>query len=242
MIVRSERVLREVIYHPYNAQEYPQPANLIEYWEISGNSDNEMFDKALKELRKRLDVSFDMRLGTVTISVEMEEPQLAADVANQVTAEMDTYTRTKRTTNATRQREFIEQRMEEVEETLKRSEVALKGFRERNRRIADSPQLILEEGRLNRDVEINSTVFIELKKQLEIAKIEEIKNIPIINVLDAARPPVRKSYPIRSTMVIMAFALSLLVSLGYVSISDRLYSIKEGIKDAVGQKSVKTSG
>jgi len=141
----------------------------------------------------------------------MEEPQLAADVANQITAELDDYTRTKRRTNATLQREFIEQRMKEVEEQLGRSEIALKEFRERNRRIMDSPQLMLEQERLARDVQINSTVFIELKKQLEIAKIEEIKNIPIINVLDVARPPVKKSYPKRAPVTLIAFVLSTIV-------------------------------
>jgi uncharacterized protein involved in exopolysaccharide biosynthesis len=58
--------------------------------------------------------------------------------------------------------------------------------------------LMMEQERFAREVEINSTVFIELKKQLEIAKIEEIKNIPLINVLDPARPPAKKSFSNRA--------------------------------------------
>lgn len=222
MIVKSERILKEVLYTQYKTKAFAREVNLIEYWDISGDSQNEILEKALKKIRNRMDVTFDMRLGTVSIEVDMEEPELAADVANRITAELDQYTRTKRTTNATLQREFIEQRLKDVEEALKKSEVVLKEFREKNRKVADSPQLMMEQERLAREVEINSTVFIELKKQLEIAKIEEIKNIPLINVLDPARPPAKKSYPVRSIIVLVTFFISFVLGTGYSVASDSL--------------------
>lgn len=60
-----------------------------------------------------------------------------------------------------------------------------------------------------RDIKV--AVFVKLGRQLEIAKIEEIKNIPIINVLDPARPPVKKSYPKRAPVTLIAFVLSTIV-------------------------------
>jgi uncharacterized protein involved in exopolysaccharide biosynthesis len=234
MIVKSERILRAAIYHKYSTLAYPQPVNLVEYWKISAKNENEEFDRALKILRGRMDIVFDARLGTVTITVEMEEPQLAADVANEVTLEMDDYTRTKRNTNATLQREFIEKRMQEVQQGLEQSEQTLKDFRERNRRVSDSPELMMQQERLERDVQINSTVFIELKKQFEIAKIEEIKNIPIINVLDSARAPVGKSYPRRRATVLVVLVLSLVVGVGFAGFASQgkraLGVLKAGIK------------
>jgi uncharacterized protein involved in exopolysaccharide biosynthesis len=234
MIVSSERILQGAIYHKYTTLAYSQPVDLVEYWKIDSGTQNEQFDKALRLLRGRMDINFDTRLGTVSIGVQMEEPQLAADVANQITAELDDYTRTKRKTNATLQREFIETRMQEVENQLEKAERTLKDFRESNRRIMDSPQLLMEQERLSRDVQINSTVFIELKKQFEIAKIEEIKNIPIINVLDAARPPVRKSSPKRATTAALTFLVSLLAAISYVAFEDKglnaLRSIRSSLK------------
>ena len=44
-------------------------------------------------------------------------------------------------------------------------------------------------------VQINSTLYIELKKQYELTKIEEIKNIPIVNMMDAGRPAAKKEKP-----------------------------------------------
>jgi uncharacterized protein involved in exopolysaccharide biosynthesis len=59
-----------------------------------------------------------------------------------------------------------------------------------------------------REVETNSAVYVELRRQLEIAKIDEVKNIPVIQVLDYARPPVRKSYPPRTTIVLETMILA----------------------------------
>lgn len=239
MIIKSERILRAAIYEKYETASHVNPITLADYWEIDSKDSNAQIDKTLRLFRERMDVSFDMRLGTVTLEIEMEEAQLAADVANRITQELDDYTRTKRRTNASLQREFIEERIGEVEKTLERSEVTLKEFRERNRRVADSPQLLLEQERLSRDLEINSTIFIELKKQLEVAKIEEIKNISLINVLDAARPPVRRSYPVRREFALFGFFGGVLAALAYAlgrnNIVEKLHLIKMA---AVGRTQV----
>ncbi len=141
----------------------------------------------------------------------MREPSLAAEVLNTVIAETDKFMRLKKTTNASEQLKWIEERLTQVEAELRNAEDALKNFRERNRRVADSPQLLLEQERFMRDVQVKSTVFIELKRQAELAKIEEIKNITIVNVLDEARAPVKKERPKRAiitgTVFILAFLL-----------------------------------
>lgn len=65
----------------------------------------------------------------------------------------------------------------EVKADLEKSENTLKEFREKSRRVSDSPQLLLEQGRLTRNVEILQTVFVELNKQLDLAKIDEIQGV-----------------------------------------------------------------
>jgi uncharacterized protein involved in exopolysaccharide biosynthesis len=69
--------------------------------------------------------------------------------------------------------------------------------------------------------DVLNPIIDELKKQYELAKIEEIKNIPIINVLDAARPPVRRSYPIRSRTALVSFFLSLAFGVGFAAFKVR---------------------
>ena len=129
--------------------------------------------------------------------------------------ELDDFLRTKKTTNAGNQREFIETRLEEVKRDLTSSENKLKEFRERNRQVF-APQLLLEQERLLRDITINGTLYSELRKQYELAKIEEIKNIPVLNVMDPARPNAMKDKPKRSTIVLSTFFLSFFVAVGFV--------------------------
>ena len=78
-----------------------------------------------------------------------------------------------------------------MKQDLTKAENRLKEFREKNRQVL-SPQLLLEQERLIRDVQINATIYTELRKQFELVKIEEVKNIPIINIMDTARAPAKK--------------------------------------------------
>jgi uncharacterized protein involved in exopolysaccharide biosynthesis len=225
MIIKSNRILGQVISTQYRVSARRDSIDLIRLWEIEGRTEEEKLEYALRRLRRRTSVVFVNRLGTLVLTVEMEEPALAAAVANRITKELDLYTRTKRKTSVTAQREFIEQRLQEVDQALRNAENALRSFREKNRRVMDSPQLLLEQGRLERDLQINSTIFIELKKQVEIAKIEEIKNIPLINVLDEASEPFERSWPKRTQFVTLTFLLSLLLATG-VALAKTMPAVK----------------
>ena len=204
----SETVLRNVIYKEYQTNKFSQPVNLVKFWDINKKDPGEEFDAAYRRLRASTSAGFDLRTSLVTVTVDLTEPELAANVLNAIVAELDNFMRTKRTSNAQEQRKWVEVRLKEVGEALNRAEERLKEFREKNRRVSDSPELMLEQERLAREVQINSTVFTELKKQLELARIEEIKNIPIINVLDVARPPSRKDRPNRATNAAVMFLLT----------------------------------
>jgi uncharacterized protein involved in exopolysaccharide biosynthesis len=52
-------------------------------------------------------------------------------------------------------------------------------------------------------------LFDLLTKEYEIAKIEEAKSMPTIQVLDKAEPPEKKCKPRRTRMVLLAGAASL---------------------------------
>ena len=74
-------------------------------------------------------------------------------------------------------KQFIEERIIDVEKELIAAEEDLKVFMDRNRRIENSPALQLEQQRLGREVTVLTGVFTTLKQQLETTKIEEVKEI-----------------------------------------------------------------
>ncbi|MEW5797656.1 MAG: GNVR domain-containing protein [Bacteroidota bacterium] len=219
LIVMSESVLKNVIYSQYHSKYSDTLVNLIKFWDIEGDSPEIEFEITLKKLREEMNVSLDVRANTISISIETKEPRVSAEIVNNVLAELDTFMKTKKTTNASEQRLWISSRLKEVESDLQKSENTLKDFRERNRVIGTSPELLLMQERMIREVQINQTIYIELKKQYEIARIEEIKNAPIINVLDSARPAAKKERPKRALIVLFSFTLGLLGSLSYVTVT-----------------------
>lgn len=221
-IITSESVLKNVIYAKFKSKEFKDSVNLIQYLELDDKDTLKNYDRAQESFRKELEINADKKTRILTVSLVLDESQLAADIINKVLKELDLFIKTKRISNASERRSWIEQRLSDVRRDLERSENILKDFRERNRQVGGSPQLLLEQQRLMRDVEINSTIFIELKKQLELAKIDEINTMPIINILDAARQTTIKESPKRSIIVITIFMLSFFLSVGYY-IVDHLF-------------------
>ena len=70
------------------------------------------------------------------------------------------------------------------------------------------PKAGLEYVRALRELRYNETLFELLSKQYEIARIDEAKEAPIIQVVDSAVPPERKSWPPRAAFAVVGAFLS----------------------------------
>jgi uncharacterized protein involved in exopolysaccharide biosynthesis len=224
-IITSETILRTVVSKKYKTLVFADSVNLIEYFEYTDYGPDEAMARTLEKLRALLIAVHENKTSTVSLSLEMPEPELAAAVLNTVIEELDSFMRNKRVTSASEQVKWIDMRLKEVERELRHAEDRLKEFRERNRRVADSPELLMQQDRLLRDVQVQSTVFVELTKQHELAKLEEIKNLTIVNVLDPARAPVRKERPKRVTNAAMAF-LGMLLAVASVTVVKSLWGAR----------------
>lgn len=214
LIMVSDAVLRPVILSKYYSEELHDSVDLIRYFEYDEPDPQRNYDLAYQSLSQSIDVSADKKTRVVTVSLVTKDSRLGSAIINAMLGELDTFIRTKRLSNASERRKWIEQRLNDVRRDLERSENALKDFRERNRVVSGSPQLLLEQQRLIREVEINSTVFIELKKQMELAKIDEINTMPIVSVLDAARYSTIKESPKRGVIVVTMVLFAFIVSIG----------------------------
>jgi uncharacterized protein involved in exopolysaccharide biosynthesis len=210
-MLTSESILRGVIGRKYATEHFKDSVNLIQYFELDDPSPRKNMDDALRDMKGMIAVTYDTKTSVVGIGLEMPEPQLAADVLNALLAELDSFLRDKKMSSASEQRKWVESRLVQVDEELRDAEERVKDFREKNRRITDSPLLLMQQERLLRDVQIKSTIAVELRKQAEIAKIEEIKQVTTINILDEGRAPVRKERPKRGTNAFIATTLCFLV-------------------------------
>lgn len=216
-LLTSEAVLSPVIYAKYKTKKYPEPVNLIQYFELEPDEGlppdqqkRKMFLTEFKDLSKSALATDVGRTDKIlTVAVTMPEAQLSADVANKVVESLDSYIRTKRKSYSSEQRKYIEKRLGQVKDSLSLSENRLLAFKERNRAVYQSPALLLEQTRLTRSAEILNAVYLELSKQLELAKIDEVKDTPVLNVQEFAQNPVIKAGPRRRSALVIIMFLSL---------------------------------
>ncbi|MDD5529977.1 MAG: Wzz/FepE/Etk N-terminal domain-containing protein [bacterium] len=75
------------------------------------------------------------------------------------------------------------------------------------------PEVSLEMARLIRDVLIQEKVLSLLTEQYELARSQEIKDTPTINILEPPTVPEKKSFPKRSVIISVAFILSFFISI-----------------------------
>ncbi|MFZ2650312.1 MAG: Wzz/FepE/Etk N-terminal domain-containing protein [Burkholderiaceae bacterium] len=78
------------------------------------------------------------------------------------------------------------------------------------------PEATIDYVRARRELKLQETLLESMVRQLEIAKLDEAKEGPVLQQVDKALPPDRKSKPPRVLIVLASALLALLASLVYV--------------------------
>lgn len=218
-ILRSRRITEKIIDKTYLYQKNDSYINQNLYKYLKTNNP----DKAIKALEKYVNFATDRKTGMITINVSTDNPQLSALVANYYLECLDDFNKYQRKTNAGQNREFIEKRMAEAKAGLTAAEENLRDLRQRNLNYynATDPELNMLHNQLRREVEVKNQVYLTLCQQYELASIQEKKELPVIQVLDTARPPTVKSGPSRLKTVILAFIMGGLTAVALVFLEKR---------------------
>lgn len=228
-LLTSESVLSPIIYSHYKTEKYDHPVNLIEYWDYQKavwlpDSLQERYRlvRAIQHLTKCMRIEIDRETRILTVQLKMEEGRLAADVINSMMESLDNYLRTKKKSYASNQRFYIEKRLEQVKDSLKTAEEELVEFREHNKIFDLPPKLQLIQTRFARNVEIQQTIYMELMRQIELVKIEEIRDIPVLNINELSQNPAVPSSMSRRNQFMIIMFLSIVGSAIYFIYESKL--------------------
>jgi len=140
----------------------------------------------------------DLKRPTSKIIVMAFEPEFAKDIADVVLVELEALNRSYKKQQVSQKTIFIENRIFTVTKDLEEIETALKDFNDKNRQIS-SPSLQLELDRIERDLDVQKNIYLTLKQQLELAKIEEIQGAPLMQILDQ---PQISMYPSNKNLLV----------------------------------------
>jgi uncharacterized protein involved in exopolysaccharide biosynthesis len=128
--------------------------------------------------------------GIVAITVQDRDPCRAANLADAYIEELDRRNKQLFIGQASNKKIFLENRLSEIKQELSQID-----------------------SMLSRDAKIKEMLFELLTREYEIAKIEEAKSMPTIQVLDRAVVPEKKCSPKRTRIVLLVGAMSLFVSI-----------------------------
>ena len=224
-IVNSRVLKKAVIKNKWNTIGN-KSIDLINYWKINDstsfsmvkfvkdalgyksdiNLDSKYMDIAINKLSEQI-VVHEEESGLIVISILMEEPKLSSDIVNFISDYIKEYVSQVMLTYSSTHREFIEERLLYSKNELSRSEELLKEFSEKNPFAVDTPELQLQRGRLLRNMEVNQQVYITLRQQYEMARINELKETPVINILDFGEPASDQAKPQKLLVIILTTLL-----------------------------------
>ena len=214
-IIRSRTLANKILNRKFNTIEFGSQKSLLhiltsgESNEVSNNDSLNI--KAINAVLGMVKVSESG--STIQIKINAKEPRLARDINFAFIDELDAHQRAYNKTKSSETRKFIEERIKSTEIELNVAEEDLKNFRDSNRRIQNSPSLLLEQQRLSREAAVLTGVFTTLKQELENAKIEEVKESNYVIILDPPEIPILRIKPKRKVIVLSAGILGLVLGL-----------------------------
>ncbi|MFQ5746582.1 MAG: hypothetical protein ACE5HF_05105 [Gemmatimonadota bacterium] len=205
-LLRSQALLRAAVETEYDVPKGRTEGegdalqgNLVEIFGTHGRNDAVRAVNAVEKLRDRLSVGTKSETGVVTFSVRTRWPALSRAIANRLLELLNEFNLETRQSNAAAERRFIEERLRESQRALEAAEDTVEDFVRRNRRYEGAPELQFAYDRLQRRVALQQQIHTSLSESYEKAKIEEVRNTPVITVVE---PPVFPVKPNRRRLIL----------------------------------------
>ncbi|MDL2256157.1 chain-length determining protein [Parabacteroides sp. OttesenSCG-928-G06] len=166
-------------------------------------------------MQKRITVSIAQKSSTVTLSVKMQDPQIAAQVAEVVLKNLQKYITDYRTRKAKKDLEFTEKVFADARKNYLDALHTVARFEDRNRNIATAGyQTEIE--RLRNEMTIAFNVYNSLAQKLEQDKLKVQEQTPVYAVIEPPTVPVRPASPGKMMILIISFFVGLCVGLGWI--------------------------
>jgi len=164
-------------------------------------------------VKKALDgiVSLDLNAkeGYITLTTRMPEALPAAQLAQAAQTLMQQYITTFKIQKAKANLDFIQGRYNETKAEFEKAQVSLALIKDRNKDFTSGLSNI-EAERINTRYTISYSVFQELAKQLEQAKIQVKRETPVFTIVEPVTVPSEKSKPKKAMIVFIGLFLGVL--------------------------------
>ena len=188
-------------------------------------------DKALFTfVAQVLSIEVDEQEGLVSISVELSDRMVAAQLAQSATDLLQSNIIEFKSQSARNNLDFIERQHESKRQEFEEVQDSIAIFKDQNLNITSSlyqNQL----SRLESQFTVTSSVFQELAGQVEQAKIQVNKDTPIFTIIEPVSVPLERTKPRRAMVVIIWTFLGAVFSVGWVLVKSPLQQIIKELRN-----------
>jgi uncharacterized protein involved in exopolysaccharide biosynthesis len=217
-LVTSETLLRKLAFKKFPSSKSQNAETPSVLWNIRDVDSLILLDRTVYEMRRRVFPSWDVKTGIVSLSVRDRDRILARAIADSILALVNQFNIETRQTQARAERLFSEHRLAEARSELRAAEDSLQIFLQKNRQFREAPELVFEQDRRQREVLLRQQVNTTLANSFEQARIDEVRDTPVITVVDEPSIPARPVSRYLLLKVMVAFAFLFVVTMLFVGV------------------------
>jgi uncharacterized protein involved in exopolysaccharide biosynthesis len=191
-LIRSRRVLAALVDTTYGVRDagVAREATLADVLGIRERSARVRRELTMLALSARIIVLVDVETNVVTVQVATTDAELSLQLVQNLLRLVSAFNLESRQTQGRAERRFVESTVEQARGELRASEDRLQEFLQRNREFRNSPELLFGYDRLQRDVALRQQVAVSLAQSYEQARIAEVRNTPVVTVVEQPEAPV----------------------------------------------------
>jgi uncharacterized protein involved in exopolysaccharide biosynthesis len=170
----------------------------------------------IENMRERVNVSLNEETGVLNLTVEMPDPNAAAQVAKTSIELIKEYVTLYRTRKALEDLQFSEEQLVSAEERFREAQDQLAEFRDANISLSTArAQTQLQ--RFQSEYDLTFNVYNSMAQQVEQAKLKVQEQTPVVSILQPVQVPVDDTTSGLQVLIIFTF-LSFIVGLTWVLI------------------------
>ncbi|PLB85820.1 lipopolysaccharide biosynthesis protein [Dysgonamonadaceae bacterium] len=187
--------------------------------------------KVYEIISNNIQLELNSKDGYIVLGYSFGEPEAVAQIAQNLYTTLDKYVRNYKAQKAEDNLNFVQSSYEEARADFLRKQSELAAFQDANRDLSTaSARAILR--RLNSEYDIAFTVYNELAKQLEQAKLAVKQSTPVLTVIDPVVVPNQKSAPRRAMILIVFTFLGFIIGVGWVFVKPFIDDLRYSVQTA----------
>ncbi len=229
MLLKSRPLLDKIVRDTLTVAEMDgKRVAVLDLFKVKGESSDIRDDKGIDELVKHVGAAVSKTSGVVELSVQTRWPSVSFAIASALVGEVNEFNLRTKQEQAAAERKFIENRLALAASDLHAAEDGLAVFLRDNRQYSGSPDLAVQRDRLQRVVTLRQEVFTSLTQSYEESRIREVRDTPVISIVEPPTLPVRPASRFRVLGTLLGAMVGVLVGSLLAFVSEALLRLRTG--------------